>query len=254
VFFILSKILHFLVSPFTWFIIMLVVAFIVKDSKRKRKWFIGAFSLLFIFSNPFFVNEVFKWWENPRPTADFSRPYDVGVLLGGSLRYYDHESNRPVYSQSVDRLMQTIVLYKSGKIKHILLSGGSGSVTRPEERESIIMLKVLEQTGIPSSDVVMENDSRNTYENAAYSAKLMQEKYPAGRFLLITSMFHMRRSIACFNKTGINYDVFPVDPRANYHPYTPESSIIPNAGVFLLWDALIHEWVGMITYKLMGYI
>jgi uncharacterized SAM-binding protein YcdF (DUF218 family) len=159
-----------------------------------------------------------------------------------------------VYSQSVDRLMQTIVLYKSGKIKKILLSGGSGSMTRPDERESNIILKVLESTGIPRGDVIVENDSRNTYENAAYTTKLLKKDYPGQHYLLITSMFHMRRSAACFKKTGLTFDTFPVDPRGNYHDYTPESALIPNAGAFLLWDALIHEWVGMATYKIMGYI
>ena len=48
--------------------------------------------------------------------------------------------------------------------------------------------------------------------------------------------------------------MFPVDPRAHYHVYTPENSVFPHPGALLMWDALIHEWFGMITYRIAGYI
>jgi len=254
-FFYLSKILNFMIAPFTWFMVLALIARFSKNPERKRKWWIAAIVVLLVFSNPFLANEVIKKWEmTPISSNTIKEPFDVGILLGGSLRYYDQEYNRPIYSQSVDRLLQTIALYKSGKIKKILLSGGSGSVTRPEERESEIILTVLEQTGIPAEDIIIENISRNTYENAVYTAKILNEKYPGGKFLLITSAFHMRRSIACFNKTGLHTTMYPVDPRAHSHIYTPENAIFPHAGALLMWDAMVHEWIGILSYKLAGYI
>lgn len=254
-FFYLSKILHFLIAPLTWFFIVAVAARFSKNAGRKRKFWIAAFVILVIFSNPFLANEVMKKWEvKPVNLKTGTRPFDVGILLGGSLRSYDQEFGRPVYSQSVDRLLQTIALYKSGKVKKILLSGGSGSVTRPDERESEIILKVLLQTGIPEHDIIIENSSRNTYENAVYTAEILKKLFPNGRFLLITSSFHMRRSMACFEKTGLKTIIFPVDPRAHSHGYTPENSVFPHAGALLTWDALIHEWMGIVTYKVAGYI
>jgi uncharacterized SAM-binding protein YcdF (DUF218 family) len=254
-FFYLSKILNFLISPFTWFIVLVLIARFTKNPERKRKWWVASFIILLFFSNPFLSNQVMKNWEmTPVSINSIHEPYDIGILLGGSLRSYDVDYSRPIYSQSVDRLLQTIALYKSGKIKKILLSGGSGSVTRPDERESEIILKVIEQTGIPSKDIIVENSSRNTYENAVYSAEILKTEYPNGKFLLITSSFHMRRSLACFNKTGLRTSAFPVDPRANTNIYTPENTIFPNAGAILMWDALIHEWLGILSYKLAGYI
>ena len=254
-FFYLSKILHFLIAPFTWFILLALAAWLTKKQPRKRKLWISAFCVLIIFSNPFIANKAMQSWEMPQVRTDsFKNPYEVGILLGGSLRGFDDQLGRPVYSHSVDRLLQTIALYKSGKIKKILLSGGSGSITRPEERESNIILKVLEETGIPKSDIISENDSRNTYENAVYSAALLKQFHLEGKTLLITSSFHMRRSLACFHKAGIRPDVFPVDPRSHNGSYTPENLIIPHPGALLTWDALLHEWLGMLTYKLAGYI
>ncbi len=231
-----------------------IVARFVKQPERKRRWWVAAFLVLIIFSNPFLANEAMQLWEMaPVNVNSIHEPYDVGILLGGSLRSYDQQIARPVYSQSVDRLLQTIALYKGGKIKKILLSGGSGSVTRPDERESEIILKVLEQTGIPASDIIIENASRNTFENAVYTADILKKNYPSGRFLLITSSFHMRRSQASFIKTGLEITIFPVDPRAHSNIYTPENALFPHAGALLIWDALIHEWIGILTYKLAGY-
>ncbi len=254
-FFYLSKILNFLVSPFTWFIILALIGLMGNKPERKRKWWFAAFIVLFIFSNPFLANEVMQRWEiQPIRTESIKEPYDVGILLGGSLQSFDIVNSRPIYSQSVDRLLQTIALYKSGKIKKILLSGGSGSVTRPGEREAEIILKVMEETGIPARDIIIENQSRNTYENAIYTVKILKERKAGDRLLLITSSFHMRRSMACFRKAGLVPDAFPVDPRSHQHKYTPENSVLPHPGALLTWDALIHEWLGIMSYRLAGYI
>ena len=196
-----------------------------------------------------------RLWEiPPMPTNSITQPYDVGILLGGSLQSFDLNNSRPVYSQSVDRLLQTISLYKSGKVKKILLSGGSGSITRPEEREAMIVYRVLQEAGIPENDIIIENQSRNTYENAVYSAQILREKNINGRLLLITSSFHMRRSLACFHKLNLHPDAYPVDPRSHRNFYTPENSVIPHPGALLIWDTLLHEWTGIFTYRLSGYI
>lgn len=235
--------------------VLALMARLGKNPERKRKLWILAFAVLIIFSNPFLANEIIKAWEmTPISSNTIEQPYDVGILLGGSLRTYDQQYERPIYSQSVDRLLQTIALYKSGKVKKILLSGGSGSPTRPDERESEIILKVLEQTGIPKEDILVENVSRNTYENAVQSALILKNKFPGGKFLLITSAFHMRRSIACFNKAGLKTTMYPVDPRAHNNIYTPENALFPHAGALLIWDAMVHEWIGLISYKIAGYI
>jgi len=215
---------------------------------------ISLFSL-FLFSNPFIANQTLRAWEIPSYNSDnITESYEVGVLLGGSLLYFDKENYRPVYSQSVDRLIQTISLYKKGKIRKILLSGGSGAVTRPEEREADIMINVLQQSGIPVEDIIIERKSKNTYENAVFTAEILNQNFKGKKVLLITSAFHMRRTVACFRKAGVNADVYPTDPKSHIQRYTPDHIIIPNAYSFLSWETLFHEWIGMCTYKIAGYI
>ena len=86
------------------------------------------------------------------------------------------------------------------------------------------------------------------------SAAILKKTYPNGRFLLITSAFHMKRSILCFKKAELPVDPFPVDVRSGGDIYTLDRLIQPDAENISTWDIIIHEWVGIATYKLMGYI
>jgi uncharacterized SAM-binding protein YcdF (DUF218 family) len=254
-FFLLSKILKFLTSPFIWVVIGLLFFIFSRNRKWKKISLVFSLVILFFFSNPFIADQVVRIWEvQPYDAAKISKPYDVGVLLGGSLLGYDVINNRPVYSQSVDRLLQAIALYNSGKIKKILLSGGSGRVTNPEEREADVISAVLISAGIPKEDILMERKSRNTYENAVYTKEILDAQMPGASTLLITSAFHMRRSEACFKKAGLNTVVYPVDPKSHVQLYTPDALIIPNVYSISLWEMLFHEWTGIIMYKFAGYI
>lgn len=190
----------------------------------------------------------------PYPSEKLTEVYDVGIVMGGSMRYYDEDADRIVYAQSVDRLLQTMQLYHDHKIKKILLTGGSGFVNYQDWKESGLIAKVLLKSGVKAEDIILENNSRNTYENAVYSAKMLQTGNYGSRYLLITSATHMKRSLACFRKAGIQTVPFPVDPRSSVQFYTPDKIIIPDADNLVSWDVLIHEWIGMLMYRMMGYI
>lgn len=255
-FFILSKILDFLLNPLTWILAGLLCSLLVTGSKWKKRWLVITLSTAFFFTNPFIINKIFHLWEvDPYASGTIKEPYDAAIVLGGSLRYYDEATKRPVYSLSVDRLMQAMALFKEGKVKKLILSGGSGMVLQPDEKESLILYRVLMESGIPPEAVLLESESRNTYENAVYSAALIRKEFSTGsRFLLITSAFHMRRSLACFAKTGMTVTPYPVDEKAGERPLSPDNTIVPDAQCLVSWDMLLHEWFGMLTYRLAGYI
>lgn len=169
------------------------------------------------------------------------------------MRHFDEKNQRPVYSMSVDRLLQTIALYKEGKIEKILLTGGSGHVFLQDQKESFFIAKVLQQAGIPDSNIIIEDQSRNTYENAIYTRDLVEKMGIKGKFLLITSSFHMKRSLACFKKAGMSVYPYPVDAKTRSFSLAIDS-FLPEPFYFTLWDQIIHEWVGLAAYKFSGYI
>jgi len=103
---------------------------------------------------------------------------------------------------------------------------------------------------IPSEDILTENKSRNTKENAVYSSIILKEKFPNGNFLIITSAKHMRRAQYCFNQTNIKTTAFPTDCTTSYNNFGFEYLFLPRADALKIWESLFHEWIGYLVYRL----
>ena len=117
-FFIASKIFESLTSPLVWIVICFLTGWFLRNEKLRKRFILTTLVMLLFFSNPFFVNRVLQLWEIPSVNENLIKePYDVGIVLGGCMRYYNHETNRIVYGSAVDRLMQAIALYHDKKIK-----------------------------------------------------------------------------------------------------------------------------------------
>ena len=101
--------------------------------------------------------------------------------------------------------------------------------------------------------ILIENKSRNTHENAKFTAKLLKQHPELENNVLITSAFHMRRSQACFQKAGLNPAIFPADFYSSDRYYTPDELVIPQEQALNEWSLLLHEIIGFLTYKFMGY-
>ena len=80
-----------------------------------------------------------------------------------------------------------------------------------EYKESLETKKYLISHGIPKKDIITEHKSRNTKENAKFSAEILKKKYPNGKFILITSAWHMKRALLCFKRNNITIDGFATD-------------------------------------------
>jgi uncharacterized SAM-binding protein YcdF (DUF218 family) len=254
-FFILSKILYFIFSPLTWIVAFLLIGLFTKKPNRKKRFYVTGIVLLILFSNPFLLNKTMHAWEIPSRRIDsIKEEYDVGVLLGGAMRYYNSEMDRVVYGSSADRFIQTVSLYKKGKIKKILISGGSGLLLEQKYKEAELLKKVLLEMCIPDQDILIENNSKNTHENALFSAGILKKDFSGKKILLITSGYHMRRSLGCFKKTGIPVDPFSVDEHSGNGQYTPDKLFIPDVAILESWNILLHEWGGYFSYWLAGYI
>lgn len=198
-FFILSKLLTVLIMPMSIIVIVFISSFIIK--KRKKQLQILAVALFFFFSNPFISQLAMRWWEvAPIAINSIQKPYEVGVVLCGVTNPHQKPDDRAHFNTGADRIIHAVQLYKLGKIKKILISGGSGSLLYPDESESEDLYDFCMIAGVRKKDILLENQSRNTHENAIYSLKIIEEENIEGKVLLITSAFHMRRSIGCFKK------------------------------------------------------
>jgi uncharacterized SAM-binding protein YcdF (DUF218 family) len=239
--------------PLVWVVILLLFSLFSKNSKKK-KWFLitSVFFLLF-FSNAFVLDEIMRKWEIPAVDNKDLGHYDVAIVLGGMISY-DPTIDRISFQRSSERFLMAIDLYKKGYVKKILLSGGSGSLEYPDMKEAMILQRYIKELGIPEEDIWVENESRNTRENALYTATLLKEKNSHGKYLLVTSAIHMRRAKACFEKEDIHCDTYSVNRNSGPRKFYPDHLLIPNVGTLATWDGLIHEWVGFGMYKAAGYL
>lgn len=253
-FFVLSKILNFITQPTTWLIAMFIGYLLFrKDKWRKRCLYVGLSGLLF-FTNPFFSNIIFSWWEVEPTSLEMLEKHDIAVVFSGITIHDKKPHDRIYFNKAADRITMAIQLYKTGKVDKILISGGYGSVLKNTQREAETLTDFLVMLGIPKSDIIQEKNANNTYENAVFTKEIIDEKYPNAKLLLITSAFHMRRSLGCARKAGLVVTPFAVDYKARYDLVNPEHLIIPQSYALYNWDVLVHEIIGYWVYVFSGKI
>ena len=254
-FFILSKALLFLLSPFFWLVAFTIGAFLLRKERLKRisKWLAVAFFV--VFTNSFILLLCYSAWEVGGTPIKNVKHYDVGIVLTG-MAEYNNDLQVLSIRRGGDRIWQAITLYHEGKIKKILISGDHGYVTDRGLHEAQQFKDVLVKWGIPKEDILIENISKNTHENAVESKKVLDKEYKGKvRVLLITSGSHMRRAHACFVHEGIDCDTFSTDMYTGENQvYYWDQYLIPNVDNFSEWNKLIKEWVGYIMYGISGYL
>ena len=253
-FFVLSKLFTFILSPFTWIVISMGLFFIIKKKElRLRMLWISLFLILF-FSNGLFLNNFNYFWKTKGLSFNQIKAHDNGIVLSGMFEY-NGDLNRLVAKHSPDRVWQTIQLYKAKKIKTIVLCGDNGYLLKNDLQEANQLKKDLINLGIPKNDILIESSSKNTHQNAKNCASLFKkERKMNQKNLLITSSMHMRRAKACFDKEGLKTTPFPVDETNSEYVLFKAEWLIPKAENISAWENLIKEFSGYCIYKVMGYL
>ncbi len=250
--FYLSKAIYFFLAPINWVLLCFALYFIFRK-KAWRKYCIPlGISILVLFSNPFVFNIVCKGWEGKMVTVDsMENHYDYIILLGGFSSYNKQLGHQYISNERGNRLIATLQLYRARKGKKILMSGGSGNIWEKTPSEAILTKGFLLEMGISEMDILLEPDSRNTYENALFTKRLLNQILPDAKCLLVTSAFHMRRARALFKNQGIDVTPYPTD-FISETPNRPRSIFLPSGKILWKWEALIKEWVGIFVYWLKG--
>jgi uncharacterized SAM-binding protein YcdF (DUF218 family) len=254
-FFALSKILAFVLKPINIVLILVGFGYFSPSARRRARWFRWAFLLLLFWSNRWVLNQVAHYYERGyRSIESIETPYETGILLGG---FTNLKSGGPIlnFSQASNRLTTTLELYRQGKIKRILISGGNGALFDNNPPESEVVADWLRRVGVPDSVLLIENRSRNTYENALCSRALIDSLHLGQRHLLITSAWHLPRAGACFRRVGLPCHELGTDYFYDrYAGNNPWRWIEPSWEPLMQWEALLKEWIGYGVYWLKGYV
>lgn len=176
---------------------------------------------------------------------------DVIVIFGGNT-----QANRANWFEShdrttaVDRIDLAEALYLAGRAPRILISGSAldGKVS-----EAQMIARLLRQRGVPDSALLLENNSRNTYENARYTDIIMRgQKLKSA--LLVTSALHMPRALASLEKRGIQVTAAGGKPQivlplnSGLEPWQPHFRSLEAS------RTIIKEYMGLFGYWVRGWL
>ncbi len=246
-FFILSKLLNFSLSPLFWIVLFLCIGFFTKRKQLKKISYRISIVLFLIFSIPFFLNQFARRWDFRKTELPAGSKYSCAIVLGGFVS--EDYNGEGYFNATSDRFIQFVKLKEEGKVSHLLISGGSSRLLPTDFRESDWVASQLKAFNIPDSFILMENQSRNSYENALYSKKLLDSAHLKPPYILVTSAFHMRRALATYKKMGVSVIPYPCNYIAG-KGRTDIGDFIPSIFTFGTWYYYIKEVVGYIVYSM----
>jgi uncharacterized SAM-binding protein YcdF (DUF218 family) len=262
----LSKLLPTLVYPlgFASLLLLLSLFLVWKRPRAAAAAILTAFMVLWLSSNTVTTRWLVQSleWQNipsgPLPTAD------AIVVLGGATRPQVPPRPWVEVQEAGDRILYGAYLYKENKAPLLVLSGGwitwMGESSGQKGSEAAEMADIVEAMGVPSSAIVIEPDSKTTYENAVNVKPLLEDR-GVRQILLVTSAVHMPRSMAIFKRLGIQAIAAPTDFLFTDPQYDSPAmlqkvalDLLPNPEYLFQTTRALKEYIGIAVYRLKGWL
>jgi len=207
----------------------------------------GACALLWLASVGPVGERIMGGLESPYPLP--SRPSgDVILLLGGGIYegVDDWSGKGAPTPDMLTRIVTAVRLQKATGLP-VIISGGA--VFPGQTPEAAVDKRFLVDLGVPADKILLEEKSRDTMENAEYSAKICAARgfrHP----LLVTSAYHLRRAVVACNRHGLKVTPVPAFFQTGRQHAHGWQSIVPSAGALLQTSTGLHEYVGLLFYRL----
>ncbi len=250
--FVASKLFWWTVNPGNVLLALLCLGLIALLLRRVRLgiWLVGIVTALGLAVT---VLPMGSWLlrplENRFPATALPAQIDGIIVLGGSINpVLSAARHQPILTDSAERLFAFVALARQYPTARLVFTGGSASVVDTLDREADVARTVLQGLGLDITRVTFERDSRNTYENALFTQRMVAPK-PGERWVVITSAYHMPRAVGCFRALGWPVIADPVDYGTSPDGDPPSFSLL--AGLDGVHWAL-REWIGLAFYRIAG--
>jgi len=250
----ISRVTWLFLQPSNLFLILFLIGLILVW-KNHRKSGLSILTACVIFYGMVMFGPLTSWLMVPleKRFSSFTNhvggaPYSGIIVLAGAERLtLSTKHNQVTLSGAAERLIEAAKLARQFPDLPIIYSGGGQIENMLSENQ--IARKYFTESGIDLSRIRFEDKSYNTHSNALETKKHIQQ-HETGKWLLVTSAFHMPRAVGAYRSAHINIQPYPVD----YRSYLKTSLINkPNAGRGLYQlDFAMHEWVGLLAYYMSG--
>jgi uncharacterized SAM-binding protein YcdF (DUF218 family) len=259
-FFYLAKIVWFVLQPST--LIALLIAYgailIWTGWARWGRRFVsvGALLLLIAGLSPLGQALILPLEDHfPRADLDQPPPPTGFIVLGGAEdRLVGTARHAPTLNEAGERILETVILARKFPEAKIAFSGGDAGILYKSDSEAEGAAALLTSMGVDRDRLILESNSRDTFENARYLKYELTKLGLVGpdkRWVLITSAYHMPRAIGTFRHAGFDVEAWPVDYRTRgkadlSRPFDKVSEGLRRV------DTAAREWVGLLAYWLAG--
>lgn len=239
--------------PLNLSLLLFVVSFVLMKRHPNKKWGINTFIISFLFllmcSFPPVGRFLISHLEKQTTALAFEKyPNAVAIIVLGGTVARKSEQLPEVEEVEGSRLAPAARLFHLKKAPKIIVSGGNPYTRLGEERsEAHDMAEYLEGLGIPKDAIILEGRSRTTLENAKEVAQVLKT-LPQGNVLLVTSAFHMPRSLSAFRKFGLNPIPVPVSHYGSSEAIPFWLNYPSGQGLYLTTIGL-KEFLGLIWYR-----
>lgn len=252
--FILAKLLNVLTQPLAWVVALLFLGLLLQGRWRRagRGLLWTALSVLLLQGWEPLPDALLRQLEarHPAPAQPVLSQYAGVIVLGGSTEsgYAWEGHDQPALNSRAERLTAALPLMQRAPQLLLLYTGGEGELLAQGPSEAERARRFYAQQGLPSQRLLLETRSRNTHENAVFSAALpgVDRTRP---WLLITSAWHMPRALATFKKGGWNVTPWPTDYRTGLATPWHQYSLSQGSAK---WQLALHELLGLAVYRMSG--
>lgn len=216
--------------------------------------------MTFVFTFLLSTNSLVARWlteslerQYPQQSIASIATHDAIIVLGGGLRIPTEPAKQIQLGNASDRYWYAVQLYKAGKAKHIIVSGGNTVHQVGFEGEASYAKTLLELWGVPGEAIVVESESRNTGENQQ-AVSLLLEQNDIKSALLVTSAMHMPRASALFKALPIKITPASADVLIRDVRSIDGLDWIPSASAMELTTKALHEYYAIWYGRLKAFI